>query len=74
MISQEKKLRNQTPEERLEEINKELTQLQIKYKSSSFQQVFMNFNGDSMDDPSDYYLWRDLENGREEIIKILGGN
>ncbi|MEM5014623.1 helix-turn-helix domain-containing protein [Niallia taxi] len=73
MIAQEKKLRNQLPEERLEEINKEVTLLQIKYKCSSYQDAFNKFNGDSMDDPSDYYLWRDLENEKEEIIKLLGG-
>ncbi|PLR75268.1 hypothetical protein CU633_22070 [Bacillus sp. V3-13] len=74
MIAQEKKLRNQTPAERLEEINNELTQLQIKYKSSSFQEAFREYDGDSMDNPSDYYLWRDLENEKREIIQLLGGN
>ncbi|MBP3041287.1 hypothetical protein J9303_17625 [Bacillaceae bacterium Marseille-Q3522] len=73
MIAQEKKLRKQTPAERLEELNKELTDLQIKYKTTSFQEAFKDYNGDSMDDPADYYLWRDLENKKEEIIRILGG-
>lgn len=73
MIAQEKKLRNQSPEERLEEILKEITLLQIKYKCFSFQEAFKDFNGDSMDDPTDYYSWRDLESEKEEIIKLLGG-
>lgn len=74
MIAQEKKLRNQSPSERLEEINKELTMLQIKHKATSYQEAFKDFDGDSMDDPADYYLWRDLEEEKREIIRILGGN
>lgn len=73
MIAQEKKMRNQTPQERLEEINKEITELQIKYKNSSYKEAFLGFDGDSMDDPSDYYIWKDLEDEREEIIALFGG-
>lgn len=74
MIAQEKKLRNQSPSERLEEINKELTQLQIKYKKATYIEVFKDYNGDSMDDPSDYYLWRDLEEEKLEILNSLEGS
>jgi len=74
MIEQKKKIRNQTPADRLEEINSELTQLQIKHRSSSFEEAFSEYDGDSMDDPSDYYQWRDLENERKEIFRLLGGD
>jgi len=74
LLAQEKKRHSQSIEERLEEINKELTALEVKYKSSSYQEAFKEFNGDSMDDPADYYSWRDLIYEKEEIIKLLGGN
>ncbi|WP_368901909.1 helix-turn-helix transcriptional regulator [Oceanobacillus oncorhynchi] len=64
---QEQYLRNQSPEERLSEINEKLSELQIKYNSSSFDEAFKDFNGDSMEDPYDYYLWRDLEEEKEEF-------
>ncbi|MBE1553211.1 DNA-binding protein [Sporosarcina limicola] len=73
MIAQEKKRRNQSPTERLQEINNDLTELQIKYKSATYQEAFQEFDGDSMDDPSDYYTWRDLEEEKREIIDVLGG-
>ncbi|TCP28858.1 hypothetical protein EV207_11594 [Scopulibacillus darangshiensis] len=71
MIAQEKKRRNQAPIERLKEINNELTEFQVKYKSASFQEAFKEFNGDSMDDPSDFYTWRDLEAEKQDIIQLL---
>lgn len=66
MFAQEKKLKNQTPAMRLQEINTELTEFQVKYKSISYQDAFQGFDGDSMDDPSDYYAWRDLEEERRK--------
>lgn len=74
MIAQEKKLRKQSSIERLQEINHELTELQIKYTSATYQEAFKEFDGDSMDDPFDYYTWRDLEAEKNEIIKLLGGS
>ncbi len=74
IIAQEKKLRNQTLRERLNEIEQELSELRSKYKTSSFQEAFKDYDGDSMDDPTDFYLWRDLENEREEILRLLGGS
>lgn len=73
MIAQEKKRRNQSPAERLQEINNDLTAFQVKYRSATYQEVFQEFDGDSMDDPSDYYTWRDLEEEKREIIEVLGG-
>lgn len=67
MKFQEKQLRNQTLGERLSEINEKLSELQIKYNSVSFSEAFKDYDGDSMDDPSDYYLWRDLLEEREEF-------
>lgn len=74
MIAQEKKRRNQSPIDRLQEINIDLTELQVKYKSATYQEAFKDFDGDSMDDPTDYYIWRDLEEEKKEIIAILGGH
>lgn len=74
MIAQDKKRRNQSPAERLHEINNDLTELQVKHKSATYQEAFQEFDGDSMDDPSDYYTWRDLEEEKREIIDVLGGH
>lgn len=73
MIAQEKKRLNQTPAERLQEISVELTELVVKYKSATYQEAFHEYDGDSMDDPTDYYTWRDLEEEKREIIEALGG-
>ncbi|WP_019412690.1 hypothetical protein [Paenisporosarcina sp. TG20] len=73
MMAQEKQRQNQSPIERLHEINNELTTLQVKYKSATYQEAFKEFDGDSMDDPSDYYTWKYLEEEKSEIITLLGG-
>jgi len=73
MIAQEKKRLNQSPAERLQEISGELTELVVKYKSATYQEAFRDYDGDSMDDPTDYYTWRDLEEEKKEIIESLGG-
>jgi len=71
MISQEKKKNTQSPSDRLHEINDELSELQVKYGSATYQEAFKDFDGDSMDDPSDYYSWKDLEVEKTDIIKLL---
>lgn len=58
MIAQEKKIRNQSPIERLKEINNELTMLEVKYGKSSFQEPFGELHGDDLDDPEDYFMAR----------------
>lgn len=73
MIAQEKKRLNQSPAERLQEISAELMELVVKYKSAIYQDAFHEYDGDSMDDPTDYYTWRDLEEEKMEIIESLGG-
>ncbi|UOQ94851.1 DNA-binding protein [Halobacillus shinanisalinarum] len=74
MIAQQRKMGKQTPLERLQEINNELSKLQIKYKKPNFKEAFGHLNGDNLDDPADYYLWRDLEDDKEEILKHIGGS
>ncbi|MCM3709380.1 helix-turn-helix domain-containing protein [Sporosarcina luteola] len=73
MIAQEKKLLNQTPLERLKEINSIISDLQLKYFAKTSQEAFIRYDGDSMDDPADYYTWQDLEEERDEILSSQGG-
>ncbi|GLC90147.1 DNA-binding protein [Lysinibacillus piscis] len=73
IMAQEKQRQNQTPKERLHEINRELTELQLKYSATTYQEAFQEFNGDSMDDPTDYYIWRDLEDEKIEILSLFRG-
>ncbi|ACT02926.1 hypothetical protein [Paenibacillus sp. JDR-2] len=74
MIAQEKKKSKQTPQERAKEINDELLELRVKYKGKSFKEIFGKYNGDEMDDPTDYYSWKSLEEELEEILKLGGGS
>jgi excisionase family DNA binding protein len=73
MIAQEKMRLEQTPEERLLEIGAEISRLQFKYKALTVAEAFKEYDGDEMDDPTDYYLWRDLEEEQEELIRESGG-
>lgn len=73
MLYQEKKLRKQTPEDRIQEINQELLGFQIKYKAKKCYEAFDDCNIDSLDDPSDYYEWRDLEEEKEILVSKLIG-
>ncbi|MDN4617262.1 helix-turn-helix domain-containing protein [Paenibacillus sp. PsM32] len=68
-IAQSKKLRQQTPEDRYHEVIQELADLQLKYGTQTVQEAFSEYNGDNMDDPTDYYRWKDLQ---EEMTDILG--
>ena len=34
-------------------------------------EAFQDYNIDAMDDPSEYYEWRDLEEKKEELITKL---
>jgi hypothetical protein len=73
MLAQQRKLLNQSPEERISEINEEILELQKKYKATSLEDAFKSVEIDAMDDPSDYFEWRDLEEEKEELmVKILG--
>lgn len=73
MIYQQKIMQNQTPLERLQEINNEITLFQVKYNKSSFREAFGSLGGDNLDDAADYYAWRDLEEDKEKILKQIGG-
>lgn len=73
MMHQERILRNQTPEERLKVINNEITELQIKYGYETVEEAFEQYSGDSMDEPTDYHVWKDLVEEKREIFKIKGG-
>lgn len=44
---------------------------QIKYKVKMLHEAFQDYNIDAMDDPSEYYEWRDLEEEKEELITKL---
>ncbi len=71
MLAQKKKIQKQTPEERINEINQELIELQKKYKAKSISKAFSGLDLESMDDPSDYFEWRDLEEEKEELLTML---
>lgn len=73
MVGQKKKRLSLTPVERLGEIYQEIAGLQIKYGTKTYQEAFAEYNGDEMDDPTDYYRWQDLVEELEEILKIAGG-
>ncbi|WCF11387.1 DNA-binding protein (plasmid) [Paenibacillus thiaminolyticus] len=73
MIGQKKKRLNQSPSERLAEIYQEIAELQLKYKKKTYQEAFADYNGDEMDDPTDYYRWMDLTEEMEEILRLAGG-
>jgi len=78
MLAQEKKLRNQTPEERFKEVINEITELQKKHKAKTLWEVLINNkidDIDSLDDPSDIRKWKDLEQEKEELLdKMIGGS
>ncbi|MFD2752109.1 DNA-binding protein [Virgibacillus siamensis] len=72
-LYQEKKRLRQTPEERLSEVYEELVQFKKKYKTPYIEKAFEGIDIDEMDDPSDYYEWRDLLEEEKEITnKIIG--
>lgn len=71
MLAQKKKIQNQTSQERIQEINEELLNFQMKYKVKTLHEAFQDYNIDAMDDPSEYYEWRDLEEEKEELITKL---
>lgn len=73
ILAQEKKKWKQTPQERFEEIHDEIGALQLKYKSKTYQEAFAMYDGDEMDDPTDYYRWQSLEEELAEILKLSGG-
>lgn len=78
MLEQEKKLRNQTPEERLKEVLEEITELQKKYKAKTISEALAKYeivDIDTIDDPSDFRKWKDLEEEKNEVIQeLIGGS
>ncbi|WP_090870256.1 hypothetical protein [Oceanobacillus limi] len=72
-LYQEKKRLRQTPEERLSEVYEELMQYKKKYKTPFIKKAFEGINIDALDDPSDYYEWRDLLEEEEELTNQLIG-
>jgi len=74
MLFQEKKIKNQLPEDRLKEVQEEITELQKKYKAKTVHAVIIKQNIsdlDTVDDPSELRNWEDLEEEREEILEKL---
>ncbi|KOP79561.1 hypothetical protein AMS59_06925 [Lysinibacillus sp. FJAT-14745] len=74
MLYQEKKMRKQTPHDRIQEINQELLEFQLKYKKKKCDEAFIDCNINELDDPSDYFEWRDLEEEKETLISKLIGS
>lgn len=74
MVAQKKKRQNQTFKERLTEINEEISEFQLKYRKQTFTEQFGNLIGDDLDDPSDYYRWKHLEEEMQGILRLSGGD
>lgn len=72
-IAQEKKLREQTPEDRYHEITQELADLKLKYGKQNIEEAFGTDDEDIMDEPTDYYRWKELEEELQEIFRLRGG-
>ncbi|WP_090080610.1 hypothetical protein [Lentibacillus persicus] len=72
-LYQEKKRLRQTPEERLSEVYEELMQYKKKYKTPYIEKAFEGIDIDAMDDPSDYYEWRELLEEEEQITNQIIG-
>lgn len=77
MLAQEKKLRNQTRDDRLKEVRDEIIELQKEYKAKTIREAMDKnniSNIDAMDDPSDFRTWEDLEEEQEELLEeLIGG-
>lgn len=77
MLAQDKKLRNQSPEERLLEVREEIMAMQKKYKIKTVDEAMVSQGItylDTMNDPSDFRNWQDLEEEQENIIReVIGG-
>ncbi|PLT44294.1 hypothetical protein B8V81_2725 [Paenibacillus pasadenensis] len=73
LIGQKKKRLHQKPAERLGEIYKEIAEYQIRYGAATVHEAFAEYDGDEMDDPTDYYRWKDLTEEITEILKDTGG-
>lgn len=71
MVFQAKIHQKQTTQERIQEINQELLEFQIKFKAMNCLEAFKNINIHSLDDPSPYYEWRDLEEEKEILVSKL---
>ncbi|MGM8366805.1 helix-turn-helix domain-containing protein [Virgibacillus sp. W0181] len=78
MLTQEKKLQDQTPEERMKEVLEEITELQKEYKVKTVSEALAKYNIgdlDALDDPSDFRNWKDLEEEKEELLEeLIGGS
>lgn len=77
VLVQEKKLRNQSIEERLQEVRNEIMDWQKKYQAKTVQEAMDHRNidyMDEMDDPSDFRSWQDLEGEEMNILEeLIGG-
>ncbi|MBB3109121.1 excisionase family DNA binding protein [Paenibacillus phyllosphaerae] len=73
ILAQDKKKGKQTPQERAIEIAAEIMELRTKYEWKTFEEAFAGYDGDEMDDPTDYYRWQGLELELSDIMKLSGG-
>ncbi|MGR6545716.1 DNA-binding protein [Paenibacillus tundrae] len=72
MNYQKKQILEQSPEDRMKEINEEITDLQLKYGKKTYQEAF-GMDESELEDPIDLYRWKDLVEEMDEILKIRGG-
>lgn len=67
MLFHEKKLLNQKPEERLKEVIDELLEFQLKYRTETCSEAFVNLDGNEMNAIADYHEWEALEEEYREL-------
>lgn len=76
LLAQERKIQNQTPEERLKEVQNDIIALQKEFKvktsSEAIEQLAVS-SLDELDDPSTLRDWQDLEVEQEDLLKALIG-
>src|SRR5690625_1536811 len=71
MIAQNKKLIQQTGQERFIKLSEEIAEFQYKYGVNTVSEAFKEEDVDSLDDPFDYFEWRDLEEEKNELLKRM---
>lgn len=77
MLAQKRQMLNQTPEERLKEVQNEIIALQKEFKVKVSREAIEKLavgSLDELDNPSILRNWKDLEEEQEDLLKeLIGG-
>lgn len=66
MLFNENKIRNQTAEDRIKEVNADILEFQVKYKANTSKEAFPVLDGNKMN-LQDFYEWESLEEEYQEL-------